>query len=268
MGPSTTTFDARMTYSKQPEVYHDDGRELALLRKIFSLPPAELAKLRGNPEAILEFIDNYGATTYMMNIGEAKGRHITSLIAQHKPKTAIELGGYVGYSTLLFASALRRASGPDARYYCLEFDAAFGAIIMALTDLAGLRDVVHVLIGTGAEGIKTIARERGVKAVDFVLLDHMKVLYTHDLKVAEQLGLVKKGTLLVADNMTNPGNPEYRKYMAMSKEEKEKAMAGEEDADAKGRPGCVYECDEIQSFEPTGVPDSILVSRCVDVMAG
>ena len=37
-------------------------------------------------------------------------------------------------------------------------------------------------------------------AVDYVLLDHRKNLYLPDLQTMEKLGLVVKGTLVVADN--------------------------------------------------------------------
>ena len=76
------------------------------------------------------------------------GKFITELIAKTRPAVGLELGGYVGYSTILFGAAMRAAAGPRARYYCLEYNPIFAAVIMALTDLAGLADVVKVVIGT------------------------------------------------------------------------------------------------------------------------
>lgn len=75
----------------------NDGRELSLLRYIHALP--NLPSLRGNPVAIVEAIDTFGRTqNFLMNIGAPKGRIITSIIEECKPKVFVELGGYVGYS--------------------------------------------------------------------------------------------------------------------------------------------------------------------------
>jgi len=81
---------------------------------------------------------------YLMNVGELKGSHITALLAEVAPKISVELGGYVGYSTILFGNAVKQAAGEGARYYCLEYNPTFAAVIMALVDLAGLADVVKV----------------------------------------------------------------------------------------------------------------------------
>jgi hypothetical protein len=43
------------------------------------LPEEELSKLRNNPTAILEFIDQYGTEKFMMNVGEVKGFNATSI---------------------------------------------------------------------------------------------------------------------------------------------------------------------------------------------
>jgi catechol O-methyltransferase len=140
----SSSFTAAHRYGVQGEIYCDDGRELSLLKSIFSLPAPSLAALRNNPPAILAAIDQFATSSYLMNVGELKGRHVTSLLATHKPKVSLELGGYVGYSAILFGAAVKKAVGPKARYYCLEHNPVFAAIIMTLVDLAGLSDVVKV----------------------------------------------------------------------------------------------------------------------------
>jgi len=193
-----------------------------------------------------------------MNVGEMKGSHITSLISTLRPKVCLELGGYVGYSTIMFGSAVKEAAaGSAARYYCLEYNPVFAAIIMALVDLAGLSDFVKVVIGPSTSSISRLAAEGVLKdGVDFMFLDHLKPLYTPDLKLCESLGLIKVGTVLAADNMVKPGNPPYHKYVNMSPSEKAAEAEGKRGAE-RGDPTLRYENEWVESWEPQAVRVSL-----------
>lgn len=142
-----------------------------------------------------------------MNVGAQKGAIVTSLVAEVAPAIMIELGGYIGYSTILFADAARKAN-PKAKYFSFERNPEFAAVISGLVDLAGLRDTVRVVVGPSDEGIVR-AKEEGLlgKQIDMMFLDHYKPAYTTDLKLCEQLGLIGEGTVLAADNVVTPGNP-------------------------------------------------------------
>ncbi len=62
---------------------------------VYNHPSIE--RIRGSPEQILKAIDEYGRTKkYLMNVGDDKGKIVTSLIAARKPQVMVELGGYVG----------------------------------------------------------------------------------------------------------------------------------------------------------------------------
>lgn len=211
-----------------------------------------------------------------MNVGDDKGNIVAGLIRQTRPKTMLELGGYCGYSTILFANALREAGGE--KYYSLERNAEFAQNIEALVEFAGLNDIVQVVVGPSNEGIKQLHRSGKVNHIDMMFLDHYKPAYTTDLKLCESVGLISKGTMLVADNVIAPGNPPYLKYVRSSVKEKRAALMQEstrqdtEDfpgrsaaqygevevlsTDAKGNPNLIYESELINSFEPTGVPVS------------
>jgi len=41
----------------------------------------------------------------------AKGAFITDIIAERKPSVMIELGGYVGYSAILFGEEIKKKGG-------------------------------------------------------------------------------------------------------------------------------------------------------------
>jgi len=195
------------------------------------------------------------------------------------------LGGYIGYSCILFGDAVRKAGGK--RYYSLERNPEFGAVISSLVDLAGLGDVVKVEIGSSDASIKRLYDSGALKHVDLMFLDHYKPAYTTDLKLCEELKLVTPGSVMAADNVIKPGNPPYLEYVRSSvaekrqaarqtngasapdarfgdKQVKQYAARGESEAlgSSAGNPNLVYESKLVNSFEPTGVPVSSRQMRC------
>lgn len=211
-----------------------------------------------------------------MNVGADKGKILVNLIMSTKPRTMIELGGYVGYSALLFGDAVRRAGGE--RYFSLERNPEFAAVIMSLVDLAGLSEVVKVIVGPSADSIKRLHGDGTLTSIDLMFLDHYKPAYKTDLKLCEQLSLIRPGTVLAADNVISPGNPPYLEYVRSSVSEKRKRYEhgdtngidasgfadrtknqyvkreGEEKLSTaiKGNPNLIYESSLNKSFEPSG----------------
>ena len=215
-----------------------------------------------------------------MNVGDDKGKIVCDLIREHKPQVMVELGGYIGYSALVFGDALRSVGGK--RYFSLERNPEFAAVIMSLVDLAGLSEIVKVIIGSSAESIKRLHAQGSLQHIDLIFLDHYKPAYTTDLKLCESLGLVEPGTILAADNVIKPGNPPYLEYVRSSVEQKrEKLQSGTKTSDdtagfadrwksqyankvgeeklsteEMGNPNLLYESRIVHSFEPTGIPVS------------
>jgi catechol O-methyltransferase len=258
----------------------DDGREEQLVEFVRSHPSRET--IQGSPAGVLQAIDEYGRTKkYLMNVGEDKGSIVTGIIKENKPRIMVELGGYCGYSTILFSDAVRTAGGE--KYYSLERSPKFAQVIRDLVEFAGLKDFVEVIVGPSDEGIRKL-HSNGLKTIDMMFLDHYKPAYTSDLKLCEQLGLIGKGTVLAADNVISPGNPPYLEYVRSSVEEKRSKLTkeGKRDTDGfaqrsatqygaveelntelKGNPNLVYESQLINSFEPTGEPVSCSTSLMV-----
>jgi catechol O-methyltransferase len=240
---------------------------------VFNQPNIE--EIRGSPQKVLQAIDQFGQTKhFLMNVGQAKGKIVTELIAQVKPKMMLELGGYVGYSAIMFGDALRRAGGKT--YLSLERNPEFGAISTMLVDLAGLRDVVRVIIGPADQSLKRLHAAGDIQHIELMFLDHWKAAYPADLKLCEQLGMVSQGTVVAADNVICPGAPEYLEYVRSSVDKKRANIreARERDGlpsytpnqdlnelgDGKpsfalvGNPNLIYETKLVDSFEPTGNP--------------
>ncbi|KAM3436401.1 hypothetical protein MY4824_004369 [Beauveria thailandica] len=272
--PPAAIFDPSKAYAQQEEVYFNDGREAQLLDHVQSRPDIE--KLRGSPEKVLAAIDEFGRQEkYLMNIGEDKGAIVTKVIRETQPKIMVELGGYVGYSAILFGNAAR-AAGAQA-YICLERSAEFAGIARALIDLAGLGSFVEIVVGPGSESLRALhasGRLGERRIIDVLFLDHYKPAYLPDLQLCEQLGLVGRGAVIVADNVIKPGNPPYLAYVRSSVESKKRAAAaaaaedggggdGGGDGAVRGNPELVYESKLVQSFEPTGVPDGVEITICV-----
>ncbi|KZF19107.1 catechol O-methyltransferase [Xylona heveae TC161] len=283
----TSSFDSQKAYVKKGTgSFFDDGRETELLRFVYNHP--SVSEIRGKPKGVLKVIDEYARTQrYLMNVGEDKGKIVTRLISESRPTVMVELGGYVGYSAILFGEALREAGGK--RYFSLERDPVFGAVILSLVDLAGLSDVVKVVVGPSADSLRRLHSERRLQHIDLMFLDHYKPAYTTDLKLCEELGLVKPGSILAADNVIKPGNPPYLEYVRSTVEAKLGALQsgqtmqnfnagfaertshqysnreGNEkfDDSVKGNPKLVYESRLVPSYEPTGEPDGIEITRCI-----
>lgn len=81
-------FNQEKAYAAQGETFFDDGREIELLHFVYS--HTNINQIRGSPKDVLAAIDEFGRTKkYLMNVGEDKGRIVTDLIAEVKPKTMV-----------------------------------------------------------------------------------------------------------------------------------------------------------------------------------
>ncbi|KAM3515790.1 hypothetical protein MY11210_000561 [Beauveria gryllotalpidicola] len=272
MSPAAS-FDPSRAYAQQEEVFFNDGREAQLLDHVQSRP--DIDALRGSPQKVLAAIDEFGRQEkYLMNVGEDKGAIVTKVIRETRPKVMVELGGYVGYSAILFGSAAR-AAGAQA-YICLERSAEFAAVARALIALAGLGSFVDIVVGPSSDSLRALHAEGRLSRIDVLFLDHYKPAYLPDLQLCEQLGLVARGAVIVADNVIKPGNPPYLEYVRSSVESKKRAAAAaacastDDDDDGgggavvvRGNPELVYESELVQSFEPTGIPDGVEITICV-----
>lgn len=282
------SFDESKKYQEQEETFFDDGREIELLHFVYGKKDVE--EIRGDPIKVLAAIDEFARTKrYLMNVGEDKGKIVSDLISEVKPKVMVELGGYIGYSCILFGNAVRKAGGQ--KYFSLERNPEFAAVIASLVDLAGLSDVVKVIVGSSDASIKRLHGAGVLKKIDLMFLDHYKPAYTTDLKLCEELELIGPGAVLAADNVIKPGNPPYLEYVRSSVEKKRDVSRSEtsingvdnrfadrtskqyvkREGEAKldenrvGNPNLVYESELINSWEPSGVPDGVEVTRCVEI---
>ena len=176
-----------------------------------------------------------------MTIGPFKGAFIKHLITERKPSVMIELGGYVGYSAILFGDAVRACGGKQ--YLSVEQNPEMAAVANQLVDLAGLREHVRILVGSGNEVLaEQIRGWQGIGPVDMVFIDHEKESYRSDLWLLEGLGVMTTGNpTVVTDNVIYPGAPEFMEWVQASPERKREIVERSEVGTLMPKTDLVYE---------------------------
>lgn len=141
----------------------------------------------------------------------------------------VEVGAFVGYSAIMFGSAVRETGGKQ--YFSIEINPVFAAVSSLLVDLAGLRNFVQFFIAPCNVSLTKLVHDDMLEngQIDMLFIDHWQKRYVPDLWVAEQLGLLKPGvSTIVADNVILPGAPDYIEWVTASpREKREKLKAAE-----------------------------------------
>lgn len=132
------------------------------------------------------------------------------------PKVLLELGCYVGSSAVAWGAMIKELNTGDltgCKIYTCELDAGIAEVAETINALAGLSDVVEVVIGTSTDSIRMLKREGKISNIDVLFIDHWEEFYLPDLLVCEDEGLLKKGAVVLADNVDKPGAPKYLEYV-------------------------------------------------------
>jgi len=167
----------------------------------------------GDPESVVRTIDEFAHNKHwMMNVGDRKGSILDEEVKKHAPKVMLEFGAYCGYSAVRIARLLPE----DAKLYSIEYNPHYAAIATKIIEHAGLQHKVKVIVGTVEEKLGTLKAKYGVEKVDMIFIDHWKIFYLPDIKRVEAAKLLRKGTVVVADNIITPGAPDYLKYVQTS----------------------------------------------------
>ena len=211
--------------------------------------------MKDSPEAVLAAIDEFGCTQdFLMNVGQEKGRIVTEIITQQKPKTFLEIGGYVGFSAILFGNAFRKAGGQ--KYLSLELSPTFASVARELIALAGLDQTVEIIEGPCRDSLRKL-QQQGAGQFDLIFIDHAKVLYFNELKLCEELGFIKPGTTVMADDMVRQGNAKYSAYVrdtpSVKKQNYDIGLQNRaEDEVSLGNPTLIYETCMLEGLDPCG----------------
>ncbi|XP_075575366.1 catechol O-methyltransferase isoform X2 [Pelecanus crispus] len=166
--------------------------------------------VRGDPCSVLDTIDKYcSQKEWAMNVGDEKGLILDKTVEEVSPSVALELGTYCGYSAVRIARLLKAG----AHLLTVEFNPEFAAIAKQMIEFAGVQDKVKLLEGPSEEIIPQLKKKYEVDTLDFVFLDHWKDKYTPDTILLQECNLLRKGSVLLADNIIVPGAPEFLNYI-------------------------------------------------------
>ena len=163
---------------------------------------------KNNPESILKIIDNYAyKKTFLMNIGDQKGEILEEAIRDSQATNILELGVYLGYSTIRILKNLNEVS----KLTSIEANDKFARIAREHIEISGLSKNHLLKVGKSSE-IIPLLREQ----YDFVFIDHWKDIYLKDLKLLEEFGLLKEGAWVFADNVVLFNLEDYLDYVRTS----------------------------------------------------
>ncbi|XP_058873119.1 catechol O-methyltransferase A isoform X1 [Acipenser ruthenus] len=168
---------------------------------------------RGDAQSVITTIDDYcRAREWAMNVGDEKGSILDQVVCEVSPDVALELGTYCGYSSVRIARLLP----PGARLLTVEFNHDYATVAREVIDWAGLQDRVQLLEGASGDLIPQLRQKHGIETLDFIFLDHWKDRYLPDTRLLEDCSLLRRGTVLLADNVICPGTPDYLEYVRSS----------------------------------------------------
>jgi len=140
-------------------------------------------------DEVLRHIENMSERRYLPIIGPERGRILVELIRRIKPERVLEVGTFIGYSTILMGKELRNTS----EIVTIEIDKEEAEHARENIRNAGIKPVVRVLTG---DALKIIPRLDGW--FDMVFLDAAKHQYLDYLRLVEDK--LHEGSVVVADN--------------------------------------------------------------------
>uniref|UniRef100_A0A8C5M8J9 Catechol O-methyltransferase n=1 Tax=Leptobrachium leishanense TaxID=445787 RepID=A0A8C5M8J9_9ANUR len=166
--------------------------------------------VRGDPDSVVDTIDRYcSSKEWAMNVGNEKGLILDKIVKETNPSVLVELGTYCGYSAVRIGRLLK----PDARFFTLEVNPKFADVARQMLEFAGLKDKVQILEGATYDIIPQLKKKYEVDTLDFVFVDHWKDQYKPDTLLLENCNLLRKGSVILADNVIVPGAPDFLKYV-------------------------------------------------------
>lgn len=119
-------------------------------------------------------------------------------------------GTFLGYSSLRMAAQTTE----NVLIVTIESNPESAKIARRIHEHAGVAHRIRIVIDTSDRAIPHLTKN--VHSFDLIFIDHYSDAYLRDLKLLEQVGLIKRGTVIVADNVITPGAPDYLKYIRNS----------------------------------------------------
>jgi predicted O-methyltransferase YrrM len=133
----------------------------------------------------------------MPSIGPIKGKIISDIIRDYKPKKILEIGSLYGYSAILIANVMSGYDDDDdIKVVTIEIDKSNGDIAKGNIKDAELLNRIELITGDALEVIPKL----GYK-FDLLFLDAAKDQYLQYLKLSEEANIIKNDAIIIADNV-------------------------------------------------------------------
>jgi catechol O-methyltransferase len=122
----------------------------------------------------------------------------------------LEIGAFCGYSAVRIARLIAPRGG---RLTSVEASPAYAEVARQVVEFAGLSAAVELRVGKAEDVLPQLAP---AGPFDLVFIDHWKDLYLPDLRRIEALGLLRPGSVVVADNIGLFDSREYLDHVRKS----------------------------------------------------
>ena len=163
---------------------------------------------KNNPQAILDTIDYYAWNeAFLMNIGDEKGLLLEKAIREKNPANCLELGVYLGYSSIRILRNLHE----NSKLTSIEASNKYFEISQKIVSHSGLSNRWQPMKGRAKDVIPSLKEK-----YDFVFLDHWKDEYLSDLKTIQRQGLLNDKAVIFADNVVLFNMEDYLSYVRNS----------------------------------------------------
>jgi len=129
-----------------------------------------------------------------MSVSPNQGRFLYVMARQCNAKRILELGTFVGYSTVWLAKALP----PDGTIHTIEFDETYARIARKNFAQSELDALIEVRVGKALDILPEFEDE-GLAPFDMIFIDADKPSYPEYFKWALRLSM--PGTLIIVDNV-------------------------------------------------------------------
>lgn len=131
-----------------------------------------------------------------MQIGPLQGAFMTVLTAALRPRLAVEVGTFTGYSALCVASALRGG----AQLICCDVSEEWTVIARRYWERAGVADRIDLRIGPALDTLRALPAE---PRIDLAFIDADKSSYPEYYD--EIVGRLSPGGVILVDNVLRGG---------------------------------------------------------------
>lgn len=191
-----------MAATRQNENGHAYTREFMTLQAVLCGAP------RGNVDACMAAVEQFAESRslWLKITAWEKATVVHEVARLRKPRIAIEIGAYVGYSAMNIGRAVRPHGG---KVVSMEVDPIHVTIARNMIEYAGLTDTVDIFTGYCFDVIPQLLTLYGPRSIDMVFMDQKGTRFHSDLALLEELELLADGAVVLADNVLKPGAPLY-----------------------------------------------------------